>query len=107
MGIQFAGGTAPKAQSEPENAVLKLPDYDIQEDRKQVETALLASPEIEELTAMIDVNDLNTIVTFGAKSAEEISRVSDAVLRSINVSQLDESSEMLVTLSRIMEKFDI
>ncbi len=107
MGIQFGGGTAPKAQPGAEVPALKLPDYDIQEDRKQVESALLSSPEIEELTAAIDVNDLNTIVTFGAKSAEEISRVSDAVLRSINVSQLDESSEMLVTLSRIMEKFDI
>ena len=108
MAIQFAGGTAQQtAPKEQETAVLQLPAYDIAEDRKQVADDLLSSPEIEELTAAIDVNDLNSIVTFGAKSAEEISRVSDTVLRSINVSQLDESTEMLMTLSRIMDRFDI
>lgn len=110
MAIQFGGNTAGQsapAQPAQEPAVLQLPAYDIAEDRKKVADELLSSPEIEELTAAIDVNDLNTIVTFGAKSAEEISKVSDTVLRSMNVSQLDESTEMLMSLSRIMDRFDI
>ena len=41
------------------------------------------------------------------RSAEEISKASDIVLNSMNMSQLDDTSEMLNTLSKIMSKFDI
>ena len=47
------------------------------------------------------------IVSFGAEAAEEISKASDIVLNSMNMSQLDDSSEMLNTLAKIMSKFDI
>ncbi len=46
-------------------------------------------------------------MTFGAQAAEEISKASDVVLNSMNMSQLDDSSEMLNTLAKIMSKFDI
>lgn len=39
--------------------------------------------------------------------ALEISKASDVVLNSMNMSQLDESSQMLATLAKIMDKFDI
>ena len=68
---------------------------------------LAHSPEIEALTATIDINDLNSIVTFGNHSAEEISKASDVVLRSMNLSQLDESSQMLQTLAKIMDQFNL
>jgi uncharacterized protein YaaN involved in tellurite resistance len=50
---------------------------------------------------------METIVTFGAEAADEISKVADVVLNSMNMQQLDESSEMLKSLSDIMSKFDI
>ena len=50
---------------------------------------------------------METIVTFGAHAAEEISKASDIVLNSMNMSQIDESSKMLETLAKIMDKFDI
>ena len=46
-------------------------------------------------------------MSFGAEAAEEISKASDVVLNSMNMSQLDDSSEMLNTLAKIMSKFDI
>ncbi len=55
----------------------------------------------------IEVDNLESIVSFGAQTAEEISKASDIVLNSMNMSQLDDSSEMLNTLAKIMDKFDI
>ncbi len=55
----------------------------------------------------IEVYNLATIVSFGAKAAEEISKASDVVLENMSMSQLDDPSEMLGTLAKIMERFDI
>ena len=89
------------------NDIIEVQPYDIIADRDQTSKALAHSPEVEALTAAIDVNDLNTIVSFGAQSAEEISKASDVVLRSMNMSQIDETSKMLNTLAKIMDQFDI
>ena len=56
---------------------------------------------------MIEVYNMDTIVSFGAKAAEEISKASDVVLNSMNMSQLNETSEMLKSLAKIMDQFDI
>ena len=87
--------------------IIEVKPYDIVADRDETSKALAHSPEVEALTAGIDVNDLDTIVSFGAESAEEISKASDLVLRSMNMSQIDETSKMLGTLSKIMDQFDI
>ncbi len=81
--------------------------YDIVADRQQMQEVMVNSPEVDEIASEIEVYNLETIVSFGANAAEEISRCSDVVLNSINMSQLDESSTMLKTLAKIMDKFDI
>ena len=81
--------------------------YDIVEDRKQMTDALVNSAEVDAIVSTIEVNNLDTIVSFGSEVAEEISKASDIVLNSMNMSQLDDSSEMLNTLAKIMDKFDI
>ncbi len=81
--------------------------YDIVADRQQMQEVMVNSPEVDEIASEIEVYNLETIVSFGANAAEEISRCSDVVLNSINMSQLDESSTMLTTLAKIMDKFDI
>lgn len=86
---------------------MEVQSYDIIADQQATKNQLAHSPEIEALTASIDINDPNTIVSFGNHSAEEISKASDIVLRSMNLSQLDESSEMLNTLAKIMDQFDL
>jgi uncharacterized protein YaaN involved in tellurite resistance len=53
------------------------------------------------------VGNLETIVSFGAEVAEEISKASDVVLNNVNMQQLDDTSVMLNTLAKIMDKFDI
>lgn len=90
------------AQSEMETAV-----YDIASDREMLNTELTNSPEVDALVSQIEVNNLETIVSFGSGAAEEISKASDVVLNGMNLSQLDGSSEMLNILAKVMSKFDI
>ena len=96
---------APQAPAEGD--IIEVKPYDIAADRDATTKALAHSPEVEALTATIDVNNLDTIVSFGAQSAEEISKASDLVLRSMNMSQIDDTSKMLNTLGKIMDQFDI
>lgn len=95
-----AGAPTTAVAAKPETALMEVQPYDIIADQQATQKQLAHSPEIESLTAAIDVNDLNTIVTFGNHSAEEISKASDVVLRSMNMSQLDESSKMLNSLAK-------
>lgn len=110
MGLDFkrpseaqAGGSAVS----PANEVEVVEQYDIVADRERMNAELVNSPEVDSLTSTLDVYNLETIVSFGGEVAEEISKASDVVLNSMNMSQLDNSSVMLNTLAKIMEKFDI
>lgn len=93
--------------AQPQQEIEVVQEYDIVADREQMSTELTNSPEVDSLASQLDVYNLETIVSFGAEAAEEISKCSDIVLNSMNMSQLDDSSEMLNTLAKIMEKFDI
>lgn len=55
----------------------------------------------------INLNDSNTIVKFGAEAAEEISKASDQVLKSMTIDQVNDTGVMLKELASIMDKFDI
>ena len=82
------------------------PSYDIEADRQATVAALTNSPEIDELTSLIDVSDLNTIVTFGSGAAEDIARASDQVLKSLRASHTDNSDQLLNALADLMVQFD-
>ena len=97
----------PASGSAVQDEVMVVEEYDIVEDRDKMRTTLVGSQEVDDLVSTIEVDNMESIVTFGAHAAEEISKASDVVLRSINLSQLDESSEMLNALAKIMDKFDI
>ena len=109
MGLDF-GKTAQQtttAVPEEKNEIEVVKEYDIVADRHQMNADLVNSKEVDDLVSTIEVHNLETIVSFGAEAAEEISKASDIVLNSMNMSQLDDSSEMLNTLAKIMSKFDI
>ena len=95
------------AVPEEKNEIEVVKEYDIVADRQQMNADLVNSREVDDLVSTIEVHNLETIVSFGAEAAEEISKASDIVLNSMNMSQLDDSSEMLNTLAKIMSKFDI
>lgn len=112
MGLDFSKTTtaaAPAATVVPDtkDEITVVEQYDIVADREKMNSELVNSDEVDRIVSTIEVNNLETIVTFGAEVAEEISKASDVVLNSMNMSQLDDTSEMLKTLAKIMDQFDI
>lgn len=89
------------------NEIEEVKQYDIVADRQQLNTTLTNSKEVDDIVSTIEVYNLDTIVSFGSEVAEEISCASDVVLNNTNMSQLDDSSELLNTLTKIMNQFDI
>ncbi|MBQ3692890.1 MAG: toxic anion resistance protein [Clostridia bacterium] len=97
---QPVGSTVSLVKEEPER-------YDIVADRQSMNAELVNSPEVDKLVSQIQLDDVNTIVKFGAEAADRISKASDVVLRNTDLSQLDDSSVMLNSLARIMSVFDV
>lgn len=108
MGLDFKkGAPSPMTQVQPKEEVTEVTQYDIVEDRQKMNVELVNSAEVDALVSTIEVHNLDTIVSFGAEVAEEVSKASDIVLRSMNMSQIDDSGALLNTLAKIMDKFDI
>ena len=63
--------------------------------------------EVQDLTNEIEVQNVNSIIQFGQRASENISKISDELLSSIKSVKSEEASEMLVSLTKIMDKFDI
>lgn len=107
MGVDFGKTGSNSTVQTPATTELEVAAYDIQAERAALSQKYVNSAEVDTLTSQIVVDDLETIVTFGSDVAEEISKTSDVVLSSMNMSQIDESSEMLNLLAKIMDRFDI
>ncbi len=87
-------------------ALVEVPTYSVEAEQKSVYDELRNSPEIQALTSQIEVHNIETITNFGADAAEEISKAADAVLNNVTMPQLNESSELLVSLNKLMGKFE-
>ena len=111
MGLDFSKAAVQQpvvsAVPDTKEEIAVVEQYDIVADREQMNTELVNSPEVDALVSTIEIDNLETIVTFGAQAAEEISKASDVVLNGMDLSQLNESSTLLNTLAKIMSKFDI
>lgn len=112
MGLDFSKSqdtAAPTATAIPEtkDEIVAVEQYDIVADRQQMNSELVNSEEVDRIVSTIEINNLETIVSFGAEVAEEISKASDVVLNSMNMSQLDDTSEIFKILKKIMDQFDI
>ena len=109
MGLDFNKTAArpPVQAAGPKDEIAVVEQYDIVADRQKMNEELVNSEEIDRIVSTIEVYNLDTIVSFGAEAAEEISKASDLVLNNMNMAQLDETSGMLGTLAGIMDHFDI
>lgn len=110
MALDFTKTATPTATMEipdTKNEIAVVEQYDIVADREQMNLQLVNSEEVDRIVSTIEINNPETIANFGASIAEEIAKSSDVVLNSMNMSQLDDTSEMLKTLAKIMDKFDI
>ncbi|MDU1910279.1 toxic anion resistance protein [Fusobacterium sp.] len=108
MGIKM-NSTEPVVVDENNMTIVEaeVKQFNIQADRSEMTQKLLDSREVDNLVSSISVYDTETIISFGGEVAEEISRCSDAVLKSMNMAQINDTGEMLTLLGKIMSKFDI
>ncbi|MDE5835329.1 MAG: toxic anion resistance protein, partial [Ruminococcus sp.] len=97
--------TQPVVVQQPEIEVVQ--QYDIVADRQEMNNQFVGSEEVDKLASEIVLDDLTTIVSFGADAADEISKASDVVLNSMSMTQVDDSGQMLNALAKIMAQFDI
>ena len=109
MGLNFKSQNSTEIGTDTVSSgeVIEVQPFNIVSEKEQLKRTMVNSKEVDDIASTIYVDDPETIVSFGAEVAENISRASDVVLNSMNMSQLDNSSALLNTLSKIMEKFDI
>lgn len=108
MGINFSGTKEQEVVAvQKGNELEVVQEYNIQAERERMTRELTNSKEVDDLASQINVYEAETIVNFGGNVAEEISKCSDVILNNVNMSQINDSGEMLVLLSKIMDKFDM
>jgi len=64
------------------------------------------SPELINLSQKVDIQNPQSIMSFGQETAVGISQFSDQILSSISNSSVEDSGNMLTQLNYIMKKFD-
>lgn len=113
MGLDFTKAKQSEANVVTDTAVEgeTLPattqTFDIAVESEKLRNDLVNSAEVDALVSKIELDNLDSIVTFGGEVATEISKSSDLVLNSMNIAQIEETSKMLGVLANIMSKFDI
>lgn len=84
-----------------------IPEFNLEQTKNEITVRVQNSPEVRNIVSQINTSDVNSIMTFGKDTAEEISRFSDAILHSMEATKVEDSGELLIRLNKIMEKFDI
>ena len=113
MGLDFSKAKQSEANAVTDTAVEDetLPattqTFDIAVESEKLRNDLVNSAEVDALVSKIELDNLDSIVTFGGEVATGVSKSSDLVLNSMNIAQIEETSKMLGVLANIMSKFDI
>lgn len=81
--------------------------FDIVEVKSELVNKYTGSPEVDALTTEIVLDDTNSIVKFGSGVADDLSKVADSVLNSMNVGQVNDTGKVLGSLTKIMQEFNL
>lgn len=103
MALQFQ----PKQASQKAPGEEEIKEYNIVEQRQLMTQRLENSKEIDDIVSTINVYAPQELVVFGADAAEGISKCSDQILNSVDMAKINDSGELLKTLGKIMDKFDL
>lgn len=82
-------------------------ELDLEKTTNAITAQLENSPEIISISNQIDIKDPNTILKFGHETTAEISRFSDQILKTMQMTKVEDSGQLIIQLNKIMEKFDI
>ncbi|MGE7919444.1 toxic anion resistance protein [Viridibacillus sp. NPDC093762] len=72
----------------------------------EMKLQLRQEPEVQKIVKMIDIKNQIDLLSLGKEPAIKLSRFSDRILDTMTVSKLDQSSELLNQLEKLMNKFD-
>lgn len=81
--------------------------FNLEQQKQAVNQELENSPEVAAIVSQINLSKPETIMQFGASTAQEISTFSDSILHSLESTKVEDSGKVLSELNRIMSKFDI
>lgn len=115
MGYQSQPGMYPNQQMNYQGQMGMYPNDNTQVPNDNFDMATISEykqrlrgmKEVQDLTSEVEIQNPNSIVMFGQKASENISKVSDELLKSMKAVKSEEASEMLVNLTKIMDKFDV
>lgn len=107
MPINMGTAVAQPAATQTQEITLDTQKPEVLADNSAYKQKLRAMKEVQDLTNEINIQDTNSILAFGQKPSEEISKMSDQLLSSMRAVNAEEASQMLVQLTKIMDKFDI
>jgi len=80
---------------------------EIEQKTQEIIRKVKHSPEIQAIRSQLNLENLNSIVSFGSQSTVEISRFSDKIINSIRQTKLEEAKDLTKYLSNIMDSFDL
>jgi uncharacterized protein YaaN involved in tellurite resistance len=78
----------------------------VMKEDNELKVKLKQDPQVLKLAASIDVKNQVELLEFGREPANEISAFTGKVLNSVQANSMEESSELLNQLGKIMDKFD-
>ena len=117
MGLQFTPSSEAAVENQavttetttaaPVIQVAAPENFSMVEVQETIKADLVKNQAVQKLVDSININDVNSIVKFGNDAATEISKASDQVLNTMNMSQINDSGEMLAELAAVMEQFDM
>lgn len=81
--------------------------FSLEKTTNEIALKVKNSPELIALAQQIDVNNVETVMTFGQDTAQEISKFADQILNSMETTKVENSGTLLVQLNKIMDKFDV
>ena len=82
-------------------------NFDAQKISNEITAKIGGSTEIVQLSSQVNIDDPNSIIYFGAETANEITKFADNILRTMDNNDIQGSGEMLKQLNKIMDKFDV
>ncbi|KGR76944.1 toxic anion resistance protein [Ureibacillus sinduriensis] len=88
------------------NDIVQLPN-ELQQKTEEIKKKVQYAPEVQVIIRQLDIENLNSIVSFGSQSAVEISNFSDMFLSSIRRTKMEEAKDLTLRLGKIMEVFNL
>ncbi|NLY43252.1 MAG: toxic anion resistance protein [Clostridiaceae bacterium] len=90
-----------------ETGALQTTTFDLQKTQEEIKNKLMNSQEVIAIANQVDINKPDTILNFGARPAEQVSKIHDKILYSMEATRVEDSGELLNQLTKIIDKFQI